>query len=525
MKIHLATWHSPNWFSSRRIHCRGHLVDNAGRLYQDDELCQLLEKVKSRAELEQLLKPASGHFAIIIENENELLAAVDHAATIPLYFSDNFLSDDALAIPSEREIAEDAKSQYLLSGYLMGKRTLYSDVFIIPAGNILTLRKEHPQASLHQYYSYIHEEGAKQSETALFDLLDKAHYRAIQSLIEYADGRQIALPLSGGYDSRLIAYMLKQLGYSNLVAFSYGSPHNRESHISRAVAAHLGLPYHFVVNKAKHWFAAYQSDERRDYYQRCGMLSARPYLQDWLAVKELKAKGLLHPDAIFTPGHSGDFLEGTIIPALFVENAELDRDTVLNQIYKQVYHRWPHSDDYAQQIKQQLSTHLKLPERMSGAAAACFLEQFFWQHHQAKNYLNGTLLYEFFGYGWALPWWDKGLVDFWRKVPLKLRYKRRLYKRYVKERQHIDIPVYYKQYLPVRAYEWYMRRKSGYTYDARWHRFADLRKDKDALVGSLIPAGVTLPRFIDPKTRIADCDINGLQALVSLVTIMQRNTV
>ncbi len=523
MKIQLATWHTPNWSSTNQIHCRGHLIDSTGKIYQHAELCQLLGRVKSRNDLEQILEGASGHFAIIIELDNEVLAAVDHASTIPLYYSDTCISDDALAIPSARETPEDAKSQYLLSGYLIGNRTLYDDVFIIPAGNILTLRKDQPQASLHQYYTYSHTEGSQQSETTMFDRLDEVHYQAIQRLIQHADGRQIAIPLSGGYDSRLVALMLKQLGYNNLLAYSYGNPRSRETHVSKAVAAHLGIPYHFVVITAKDWFEGYQSDERKDYYLKCGMIAGKPYMQDWLAVRSLKKKGVLHADAIITPGHSGDFLEGTLIPALFVERDELDRETVLNQIYKQAYRRWPHSDKYSREIKQQISSYLQLPERMNGEAAASFLEQFFWQHLQAKNYLSGTLIYEFFGFGWTLPWWDKGLLEYWRRVPLNLRYKRQLYKRYVQERQHIDIPVYYKQYLPVRAYEWYMRRKSGHAYDARWHRFADLRKDKDVRVQSLIPAGVTLPGFIDPQTRIADCDLNGLQALVALVTILQRS--
>ena len=524
MKIQLADWHTPNWCSGKQIHCRGHLVDQTGRIFQDHELISLLEKVKSESELEQILDGASGHFAIIIELENEILAAVDHASTIPLYYGKNVISDDALAIPSERNITADAQNQYLLSGYLIGNRTLYSDVFIIPAGNILRLNKENSQASLHQYYSYTQLENLKLSEAALFDLLDEAHHTAIQHLIQSADGRQIVIPLSGGYDSRLIALMLKKLGYDNLLAYSYGSPRNREAHISKAVASHLHIPYHFVVNTAKDWFETYHSEECRDYHFKCGMISARPYLQDILAVKQLRANNVLQPDAIITPGHSGDFLQGTIIPALFVEEDDLDRDAVLNVIYKKIYRLWPHSAQYSQAIKQQISSYLGLPERMSGEEAASFLEQFVWQHHQAKNYLNGTLVYEFYGYGWELPWWDKGLLKFWRSVDVNLRYKRQFYKRYVQARQHIDIPVYYKQYLPTRAYQWFMRKTKGFIYDARWHRFADLRKDKDALVESLIPADVILPDFIDPNTRIADCDINGLQALVSLVMVQKRNT-
>lgn len=520
MKIHLSKLHRPLWHGEKHIHCRGHLVDAAGKLYENQQLANLFQRVRTANELELVLKDVSGHFAIIIELRNETLAAVDHAATIPLYYGSTMLSDDALAIETTKSISDEAKKQYLLSGYLIGNQTLYSDVKIIPAGSILSISKE--EASIFQYYSYSHQERDRLDDKAMFDLLDQAHHKAIQRLIQYAAGRQIAIPLSGGYDSRLIAILLKQYAYKNLLCFSYGNPRSRESHISKAVAAYLDIPRHFITQKAKDWFNAYQSQERIDYYQFCGMIGSRPYLQDWLAIKELKAKGLLSSDAIIVPGHSGDFIQGTTIPAAFTSNLVFDKQAVAKQIYKQLYRLWPHSEEDCAYIKEQISSHLKLPDEMSNEEAAGFLEQFIWQHHQAKYYLNGTLLYEFFGFGWALPWWDKELLQFWRTVPLKERFARKLYKRYVQERQKLDIPVFYKQYLPIRALEWFHRKTKGYGYDPRWHRFADLKLDKDAQVGSLNPKQIKLPDFIDPKRRIADCDINGLQALVSFLQIYEQ---
>lgn len=516
MKIHLADWHRPKWCNSGHIHCRGHLIDKEGWLYEGFELCLYMQKVKTLAELKDILCDSNGHFAVIIELEHKILAAVDHAATIPLYYADLIIGDDALSIPSAKVISEAAKSEYLLSGYMMGNQTLFSDIFIIPAGNILSMSKNQAQTALHPYYSYTHLESSWQGETAMFDLLDHAHLKAIQRLIERAAGSQIALPLSGGYDSRLIAILLKKLGYDNILAFSYGSPHSRESHISKVVAAYLDIPHHFIQHKAKNWFDAYQSEERKEYYRKCGLIGSRPYMQDWLAIKELKERGLLQNDAIITPGHSGDFLEGTSIPALFMTNEKLEQERVVNQIYKQLYNLWPHSLEVSAPIKEQISSYLQLPKLMSNEEAASFLEQFIWQHHQAKYYLNGNLAYEFFGFAWALPWWDKELMHFWRKVPLKLRYKRRFYISYVKQRQNLDIPIFYKQYLPIRAYQWLARKHKGRGYDARWHRFADLHKNKDARVESLIHPQMELPSFIQPQSRIADCDINGLQALVAL---------
>ena len=54
-------------------------------------------------------------------------------------------------------------------------------------------------------------------------------------------------------------------------------------------------------------------------------------------------------------------------------------------------------------------------------------EWFNVQERQAKFIVNAVRVYEFFGYEWLIPLWDNALFEFWRHVPLSLRYQRRLY--------------------------------------------------------------------------------------------------
>ena len=58
----------------------------------------------------------------------------------------------------------------------------------------------------------------------------------IQRLIKFANGRQIIVPLSGGYDSRLVASLLKQANYQNILCFTYGKKSSPEVIISKKVA-------------------------------------------------------------------------------------------------------------------------------------------------------------------------------------------------------------------------------------------------------------------------------------------------
>ena len=44
----------------------------------------------------------------------------------------------------------------------------------------------------------------------------------MKKLSKSCEGKQIAIPLSGGYDSRLIASGLHKIGFKNVICFSYG---------------------------------------------------------------------------------------------------------------------------------------------------------------------------------------------------------------------------------------------------------------------------------------------------------------
>jgi asparagine synthase (glutamine-hydrolysing) len=59
---------------------------------------------------------------------------------------------------------------------------------------------------------------------------------------------------------------------------------------------------------------------------------------------------------------------------------------------------------------------------------ANLFEYWDWMERQAKFIANNCRLYEFWGYEWRMPFWDREFVDFWRAVPLSQRLKKNIYK-------------------------------------------------------------------------------------------------
>jgi asparagine synthetase B (glutamine-hydrolysing) len=205
-----------------------------------------------------------------------------------------------------------------------------------------------------------------------------------------------------------------------------------------------------------------------------------------------------------------------------VERNTVSKDLFLDHAIQRHYRQWPYdprAGEQANAIRTKIAEQLKLPEKMSSEEAASHFETFYWLEQQPKFILNSMRVYEFFGLEWRLPWWDKELLEYWKRIPMAKRAGREFYKRYVSALRDTGFPVYKKESLIRRMEDRVIRQRWGYLYESRWSRFADLTKDKESrstTVQGLLPQGLDLPAFVNPKQRIVDTDINGLQSLVAI---------
>ncbi|MDI2587661.1 asparagine synthase-related protein [Psychrobacillus sp. NEAU-3TGS] len=154
-----------------------------------------------------------------------------------------------------------------MTGYVTGKNTLYTNVKQIQAGEYLVFDKKNKELRTSHYFKFHHGEYSKKNQDELVEELDQVHVRVFQRLIDSLEGRPAILPLSGGYDSRLIAVMLKRLGYENVICFTYGLCSNWEVKISKMVAEQLGFKWIFVPYEKKKCILI--SIVRREEYTRC----------------------------------------------------------------------------------------------------------------------------------------------------------------------------------------------------------------------------------------------------------------
>jgi len=347
--IHIRDAHL--WSCCQSTHVRGEAFDGSS-LLDSSQLASLFAAAEGDDAFISLLERLNGFFAVVQLTETVCRIAVDQIRSIPVFYGIcdglSYVSDDCHWV--QQRVRNDptnevARAEYLHLGFVTGSDTLCPDVKQCLAGEATFIKESDrkPDWRHHRYYLYRHEPPKRRSTHEYISDHQRVLEGVFRRLIAKADNRTIVLPLSGGYDSRLVALMLRMLKYTNVVAFSYGRPGNVEAHYSEQVAADLGMEWKFVPYSNGMWAEWYHSRERVRYQQYNGSLSSIMHVQDCPAIWQLLRDGDIPPDSLVVPGHTGDFVAGgrsSYAPDLY-NSDKLDRDRIIDASINYHYSLWP----------------------------------------------------------------------------------------------------------------------------------------------------------------------------------------
>lgn len=403
--------------------------------------------------LEKNLLNLNGNFACVVHGSNFVFAVVDRIRSIPLFYglknNQFYLSDDANWVRNQvcdNEMDKIAAEEFLLTGYVTGNETLFPNVKQMQAAECICVKRNDgiPQMTTHRYYRYIHENVFDTSEKDLYPVMDGMLINIFERLLDSTKRRTLVIPLSGGFDSRLIVAMLKKIGQENVICFSYGRPGNRESEISKQIAIKLGYAWEFVPYSHNSWHKWYQCEERKNFFKYGDGLCSLPIIQDWPAVWELRKKDKIPENAIIIPGHTGDFIAGNHIPHCFSAMKKVGREELVSSIIDKHYCLWDWTKQYkelAPTLRNRIYCLIsEIPVDSSEDAANAF-EYWEWQERQAKFIVNSIRAYEFWGYDWRIPLWDNEVMAFFSRVSFKMRLKKNLYDGYLMRRLFFSLEI------------------------------------------------------------------------------------
>jgi len=411
------------WQSCDGIFVKGYAFDPDQNYYEGKSLINLFKSAESLGELKELTNSLNGLFCAMGDLAWGMFALSDKCRSFPLFFSEingNItISDNPNTLIINNIIREESVPSYLATGYVIGNKTLFEGVVPIPSSSILTIVENQPY--ILEYYTF----STQDLDHAAFDSAAKQLHHTLEGamgrLLKSIGDRPIAVPLSGGYDSRFILTWLVSHGHKNITAFSYGKENNDDLNTAEKVAKVLGVRWIPIVytNKMIDGF-----NNEPDFLPFCHYIAgatSMPILQDYFAAREIVKRGLLSPDTVIIPGHSGDFIAGSHIAPHAIEICSTGE--IVDEIYKHHYNIIP--------LPKQQELHEKqlLREGANGKREIPFtiIEDFNFKERQTKFIINASRAYSYFGFEFRLPLWDSELVGLFKRQPFDYRIKKKLY--------------------------------------------------------------------------------------------------
>ena len=422
------------------------------------------------------------------------MAAVDWVRSIPLAVAEidgAWTIDDQAdrlrrrAGLSGEDINLDVAREIAMAGYGIDNRSLYNGLHVLGPGELMWF-EENKEPRRTRYYTYQPWKTGERADPPTENDLADCTLGLIQRLLQSLDGRPLVVPLSAGYDSRLIVSAARHLGARNVQCFSYGRADNHEAKVAEAVAERLGYQWKFVPCTTGELRRFFNGEEYSAYLRFADSCTSVPFVQDMFAIKKLQEEGYIPPEAVIANGNSGDFISGGHIAPVLRETprgmTEAERrERILSALYDKHFALWgalrseENRDHIIDSLLDSLShadALIREPEHDHG-----LYEYVEFQDRQCKYVITGQRIYEFLGHDWRLPLWENPYLRFWETVPLSDKTGQFLYARTLENSNWggvwDDIPVNRLTVRPswIIPLRWLFKLLHVPLGKRRWHRF------------------------------------------------------
>lgn len=421
------------WYSEDNLYVKGYFFLN-GQFYKDEETLICFKEVPNYKSFTSLVSQLNGCFSVVMKKNGSIFGAVDRVRSFPIFFDRTFLeiSDSVDELNknlnnTDKDFDKTAICELISSGYVQNDNTLYSNIGQILAGQTFLIEKGAIKTDY--YFKHLHNNINETNYEELLKRLNKVSSDIFDRLIESLNGRTAILPLSGGYDSRFIAAMLKKKGYEKVICYTYGQRGSYEVETSEKVAKSLGFEWHCIEYDKSIWSQIF-SQQCMDYATFSHNYTTMPHFQDYPALNSLKKMGILPEDGVVVTGFCGDLPAGSFVLSEEDERQlKYDKNWISEFIYNEHYSFKKIPDKYNVEIIKRIKNHLiELgQDTLDFESFTSVYEAWFTNSRPVKWVINSNRIYEFFGFEWRMPLWDNEFIDFFYSVHHNYRRGCKLY--------------------------------------------------------------------------------------------------
>lgn len=381
-------------------------------------------------------------FGIMVHSGDWLFAATDRVTGFPLFAREGDgqrleISTDTRIWQERREDQEFNPGEpggFLRTGYCLGSKTLFKGFRRLLPGEACFFDCDSGEIEWERFYFFLpslRESSASAGEWE--ERLEVALKSAFERVIDAVEGGTIWIPLSAGYDSRVVLAGMVDLGYDELRCFSYGSPGNMEARVAREIAELAGVPWEFVDSTAGWSRKDFEGPEGSAYLRYSGGFGSTPAFTEYTALRQMAESGTITNRDIIVNGQSGDFLTGGHLPKArcLGELVEAVHDKHFGLFPLAAEHTIVETrrvmESWMEEFVGLSMEEMELPV-LQGAYLA-----FECQERQSRYVVNQHRAYDFLGLRWMMPLWDADLMDLFEEAPLSELEDQALYLRYLRK--------------------------------------------------------------------------------------------
>tara|TARA_Y100000034_G_scaffold134927_1_gene204844 strand:+ start:12430 stop:14010 length:1581 start_codon:yes stop_codon:yes gene_type:complete len=406
------------WNEENNCFIKGYLYDKKGKFHEKKAMFSIFDTKADWKEIVDQLQELNGIYALVFQLGKFTILANDTTRAFPLFYAfqngECIVSDEVQAIKNETGYEEfDTLSdiEFLASNHTHGKKTLLKNIFQLRSSEFLIFEGDAIIKSgfSFQYSKYTSDWSSlsrfKKSMTSVFE---NSFERLAQSLHE----KTPVLPLSGGYDSRIIASFLKELGFENTICYTYGRSDGFEIETSKKVAEKLDFEWHFIPYTKELIEESLEDPEFHSYLDFASNFNSMPNLQEYYAVKYLKEHQLIPDNSVFIPGYAGDILFGS-------EYRKYNplKESITDAIIAYKFDNHPLTDNNKLKLKREIDITLQEYQLSNKTSDFSVFDDYNFRERIAKYIFNSSHFYSFFGFEFRFPFWDLEILQFFSLVP------------------------------------------------------------------------------------------------------------
>ena len=399
------------------------------KIYEKEKLIEFLKNKDFKKNYKKIINDLDGCFSIVFMEKDKYYIISDMLRCFPVFYrleKNIVYIYDNINDFKNKKINELSKKELFSCNYITGSDTIYEGIYQLEGHQIVII--DNKGINKKTYYEFNFNTNKKPS----LKELDKIYDKCVKNAIKYANGKKILLPLSGGNDSRLLAYYLKKNNYSNILCYTYGNKYNNESDTSKRVAEYLGFPWVFINYDNKQMQKKYYNKKLYKYMANyCARGFSEPLIQEWEAIDYLKRNKIIDNECIVMPGYTNDVLCGSHILGKYLEKEKYTIDELICFIKEFHYIRNTLSNEELRiKICNTLNINYDVSTTYSKEELVELIEKFDFKERQVKFITNAIRVHDMNQLEWVLPFWTNELIDFWYSTDINERVNRNLFKKF-----------------------------------------------------------------------------------------------